>query len=95
MNATKTNQANILTGDRYVVTQIHNGTINVLQGSGHCIPCKWHAKNQRLESVAINKSAATNVPGLYNLSNQKRAEVLSRGWMLLTLGQAEELAAHI
>lgn len=92
---TATQEAKVITGDRYVVTDIRNGRVMVLVASGHCIPCKWHAEHQRLESVAVNADAATRVPPLYNLNASKTRQCLSMGWKLMTAEEVSKVADHI
>lgn len=85
----------IITSDRYIVKEIIDGTALVLQATGLCIPCKWHAKHQRLESVAINVTEETRAPFMYNLNSSVKSACAKHDWRAMTLEECEKELLHM
>lgn len=93
----------ILTSDRYIAirfatgTLSSNGVVRILTKDGLIHPARWHAKNCRLESCAIN-SASIVLP-MYEKTQKLEAKVkaalaphgMKYAW--LTADEAKALAS--
>lgn len=73
---------NILTSDRYIAIKSAHGltfnkTLRILTKGGNVIPARWNAKNERLESVAINEPSVA--VSMYEKSRNIEAKLVAAG----------------
>ena len=85
----------MLTSDRYIIDKIHKGTALVVHSGGLVVPCEWHKKHARLESVAINRDVGPKVAAMYSLTDEVKQLCEKHGLTPMTEEEVKNKVKHI